>query len=96
MKSQIMDLRVSIDEIDRQLGQLFSQRMALVAQLGELKQQMGMGVIDIEREAQVLVNWCQTVDGEYQDLFVQWMQELLLISKRYQSQLRGEHDEEVC
>ena len=50
----LQSLRAKIDQIDRQIAQLFCQRMAVTRQVGEYKAAHGLPVLDVAREKQVL------------------------------------------
>ena len=52
--SELETLRTQIDAIDRQLTELFLQRMAVTQQVGEYKLRNGIPVLDVSREQQVL------------------------------------------
>ncbi len=53
-QQQLNQLRQSIDAIDKQLVDLLTQRLAITAKVGELKQQQGVAVYDPEREQQLI------------------------------------------
>lgn len=46
----IDDIRLAIDELDRQLLQIFNQRASLALQIGEIKKELGLPVYDPGRE----------------------------------------------
>jgi chorismate mutase-like protein len=50
----IPQLRQSIDELDRQILELISQRLRLVKQVGEVKRHLGLDVYDPAREKDLL------------------------------------------
>lgn len=51
---KIKDLRLKIDEIDKNLLDLFIERLQVVKEIGEVKQKNGMEIIDDVREQEVL------------------------------------------
>lgn len=51
---KIKDLRLKIDEIDKNLLDLFIERLQVVKEIGEEKQKNGMAIIDDGREQEVL------------------------------------------
>lgn len=53
---KIKDLRLKIDEIDKNLLDLFIERLQVVKEIGEVKQKNGIGIIDDGREQKVLSN----------------------------------------
>jgi chorismate mutase-like protein len=50
----IPQLRQSIDDLDRQILELISQRLRLVKQVGEVKRSLGLAVYDPAREKDLL------------------------------------------
>jgi chorismate mutase / prephenate dehydratase len=54
MSAQISDWRAAIDVNDRQLVQLLNTRAKLACELAKLKHEMGIEILDSEREQQVL------------------------------------------
>ena len=50
----IQDLRAQIDEIDRQLVDLYCRRMDVARAIGRYKQEKGLPVLDPERERTLL------------------------------------------
>ncbi|MGX7060281.1 chorismate mutase [Vagococcus humatus] len=57
--------REEINEIDQQLIQLLEKRLAVVSEIGQIKQQQNLSVLDRQREQAVLdqVNrWTQNED----------------------------------
>ena len=60
----LQSLRAQIDQIDRQIAQLFCQRMAVTRQVGEYKAAHGLPVLDVAREKQVLAAKAALVGDE--------------------------------
>lgn len=56
-------LREQIDEIDRQLQDLFLRRMNLVAEVSELKQNEGLPIADPDREKKMYHDRMESLDG---------------------------------
>lgn len=56
----IPQLRQSIDELDRQILELISQRLRLVKQVGEVKRNLGLAVYDPMREKDLLERVART------------------------------------
>lgn len=53
-KEGLKDLRAEIDAVDREIVSRLDQRMALVQQIWDLKRSLGMGIIDPQREAEIV------------------------------------------
>lgn len=49
----IDDIRIKIDELDRQLLKIFNERAALALQIGEIKKERGLPVYDPSREKRI-------------------------------------------
>ena len=66
MNGQLEQIRLRINETDKELSCLFSQRMDLVAQVAKIKEKAGLPVYDPKREKQVLD--CSKCDHGKSDL----------------------------
>ena len=81
-----------IDELDRELLQLVTQRMALVGEVAAYKRQHGLKVRDASREQSVLADRAERAErlglprGEIESIF----RVLLRASRDHQSALRAE------
>ncbi len=49
----IDEIRIRIDELDRQLLKIFNERAALALQIGEIKKEKGLPVYDPSREKRI-------------------------------------------
>jgi chorismate mutase / prephenate dehydratase len=63
MSTQVSDWRAAIDVLDGQLLNLLNLRAKLACELGKVKREAGMEIVDPEREQQVLERVCQRNDG---------------------------------
>jgi chorismate mutase len=63
MGIQISDWRAAIDVVDRQLLQLLNTRAKLTCELAKVKRDAGLGIVDPERERQVLTVACRNNGG---------------------------------
>lgn len=87
---ELEKLREQIDGIDRQMVELFRQRMAVTAQVGRYKRERGLPVLDTARERQVLQNKIQLVDGELRPGVTTLFQTIMSISRRQQRDMTRE------
>lgn len=79
-------LRREIDEIDRSLIALLRRRFRVVADIGRLKEALGLEIEDEARERRILENCKKAAGGELADGFVEEFMRLVLAhSKRRQS-----------
>ena len=60
---ELQQYREEIDRIDRQMVELFRQRMAVTGQVGQYKLERGIPVLDAQRERQVLQDKARLVEG---------------------------------
>ncbi len=63
MSTRVSDWRAAIDVLDGQLLTLLNTRARLATELGKVKHQAGLGIIDPDRERQVLARLRQTNKG---------------------------------
>jgi monofunctional chorismate mutase len=78
-------LRASIDAIDDKIIALFESRMALVKDIGNLKKQHQLNVLDTNREAIVLSRVQQQLqDQSLAPYIIELFKTLMRISKDYQ------------
>ncbi|MDD3193530.1 MAG: prephenate dehydratase [Oscillospiraceae bacterium] len=87
MKEQLEQVRQKINETDRLLVRLFSQRMELVAQVAQIKEAAGLPVYDPKREAQILETVSQTAETEKSPYLRRIYQCLMDASKDYERAL---------
>lgn len=86
----LQTLRRDIDAIDRQLVELFRQRMDVTRKVGEYKRSQGVPVLDQERERQVLQNKGELAGEELRPAVVTLYQTIMALSRRQQRDLMGQ------
>ena len=86
----LQTLRRDIDAIDRQLVELFRQRMDVTLRVGEYKRAQGIPVLDQERERQVLQNKGELAGDELRPAVVTLYQTIMALSRRQQRDLMGQ------
>ena len=85
--ADLQELRREIDGIDKQLVELFRQRMDVTRQVGEYKRERGIPVLDQERERQVLQNKGELAGEELRPGVITLFQTIMAISRRQQRDL---------
>lgn len=80
-------LRAQIDDIDRQLTELFARRMAVADQVGAYKAAHGLPVLDWEREAQLLAHRAALVEEDLREDVTALFETILTLSRRRQQAL---------
>ena len=89
----LSEIRVRIDEIDRQLVKLFQERMECASEVAEYKREKNMAVYDKVREDQKL----ETLSAMAEDSFMkrslkEIFRQIMSISRKYQYQLLKQRD----
>ena len=90
MMEDLQSLRRQIDEIDRQLVELFRQRMDVTRRVGLYKQAHHLPVLDQERERQVLRNKGELAGEELRPAVTTLFQTIMALSRRQQRDMLGE------
>ncbi len=86
MKS-LEELRQGIDQIDKQLLRLFVERMELCGQVADYKRSVGMPVLDVKREKEVLAAKMELLQNpELQDEVYSFFDGIMSISRGLQKQ----------
>ena len=83
----LQSLRAQIDQIDRQIAQLFCQRMAVTRQVGEYKAAHCLPVLDVAREKQVLAAKAALVGDELRADITTLFETIMALSRRQQQTL---------
>ena len=85
----LQSARKAINEIDKEMAELFVKRMQASAQVGQYKLSRGLPVYDAEREAEVIRRNSALVEDEaLRAYYVNFLQTCMDLSKSYQSQLQ--------
>ncbi len=84
---ELKSLRDQIDDIDRELLDLFAQRMSVTQKVGEHKLARGMAVLDEEREKEVLANKAALAPAALKGDVTALFETIMAISRRQQRKL---------
>ena len=88
----LQECREQLDQIDKEIVELFEQRMAICGEVAEYKIKTGKAVYDGEREKQKLEAVRQMAHGNYNQIAVRELfAQMMTISRRYQYRLLAEH-----
>lgn len=86
--TKLEEARSIINRIDREMAQLFCERMDAARTVAEYKRETGMPVFDPEREAEVLRRNTEMLGREeYRSYYSDFLQDMMDLSKRYQKRL---------
>jgi chorismate mutase/prephenate dehydratase len=86
---ELQELRCQIDGIDRQLADLFRQRMTVTEKIGEYKAAHGLQVLDRARENQVLAAKAALVGDELRADVTTLFETIMALSRRQQAAIVG-------
>lgn len=78
--------RTEIDRIDRQMAELYQQRMAAVETVADYKKSQGLPVLQPDREAAMLQRETRYVVRQYRTGWQRLLKEILAVSREYQQQ----------
>lgn len=89
----LQECRKQLDQIDRNIIELFEERMKICGYVADSKIETGKPVYDSEREKQKISAARDLAHGEFNKMAVaELFQQMMTISRRYQYQLLAEHD----
>ena len=84
----LQEARKAINEVDRQMAELFVRRMQAAQKVAEYKKAHGMPIFDAEREEEVLRNGSERVEDEtLRGDYIDFMRATMAVSRRYQQRL---------
>ncbi|WP_048601724.1 prephenate dehydratase [Rubeoparvulum massiliense] len=88
-------VRQLIDGLDQQIIKLLHQRMKLVGEVASIKEERGIPVCDLEREAQILERYEKEFrDSSWAAELRYMMKQIIAGSRAYQSRILGQKREE--
>ncbi len=84
--------RLKINGIDRQMAELFVERMSAVREVSEYKREHGLKVVDPEREAAIIKSNLSYVPEELRGLYAEFLRDVMDVAKSYQrgAEVKGE------
>ncbi len=84
-KEKLEVLRQDIDSVDRELVTLFGKRMNAVKEIGRIKTEGNMAILDKDREQKVIEKALALADDELKAETISFMRTLMALSKMKQS-----------
>ena len=89
--NELEQLRQKIDELDRQLLPLFTERMEVCGKVADYKRKVGKAVLDAEREKQVLESKLSLPGAaEMKEEVYEFFNAIMTISRVRQSRMLGD------
>lgn len=93
---ELSETRKKIDEVDRQIVELFEERMRLGNDVAEYKRAVGKPILDKEREREKIETMRSIATNEFNKKAVEELfQQLMSLSRKYQYTLIGAKEEGV-
>lgn len=86
--SELENARKIINEVDKQMAELFEKRMYASELVAEYKKKHGLSILDKTREKEVVAKNSSLVENPiYKEYYVEFIKEVMRISRSYQSRL---------
>ena len=86
--TELEKARQIINSVDRQMAELFEQRMDAAKKVAEYKRLHGIQVTDAAREAEVIKRNSELIKNEdYKSYYIDFLQHNMDVSKNYQHRL---------
>ena len=85
----LKDIRTKINDIDKEMMDLFIKRMKLSKEVIEYKIKYNLPILDEEREKEVIKNNLNNLnEKELEKYYLEFIKEIMNISKEYQLDLK--------
>ena len=75
---QLKDSRAEIDVIDNEIVKLLKKRFNIAEEIGRAKKTLGIDVVDIDRDSEVLENYKKHAEAELNEEFLTELVKLIL------------------
>ncbi len=86
--ASLNEARKKINEIDKEMAELFVKRMAAVAKVAEYKSENGLPIFDAAREDELIKRNAEMIESdELRAYYVDFLKNNMAVSKAYQSSL---------
>ena len=86
--TKLEEARRKIQDIDREIAELFEQRMQAVREIAAFKKEHGIEVADMAQERRVLSrNAAYIQDEQLKPYYLTFMRDIMNVSKQFQEQL---------
>ena len=86
--AELKEIRIKINEVDSKMAKLFEERMELAKEVANYKIKNALPIEDSVREKQVIDNNVKLIENEeYKPYYIDFINQTMNISKKYQSKL---------
>lgn len=87
---KLTEAREKINQIDKQMAELFEARLKAVEAVAEYKKEHGLPIYDPTREAEVIKRNSETVEDGVKEYYVSFQKSTMALSRAFQKRLIGE------
>ena len=81
---KLEELRKEIDLIDQQIAELYNKRLSICENIGKVKKQYNLPILNIDREQEVIDKNLQYVDEKHREGYKKVIQLIMDESKKVQ------------
>ena len=86
--SSLKEAREIINRVDRQMAELFTERMRAAETVAEYKREHGLAILDPEREREVIERNSSLIeDDDIRAYYVKFLEDTMAVSRSYQSKI---------
>ena len=86
------DVRVNIDRVDKQIKELFQERMELADQVACVKAQTGDNIFKPDREVKIISNLTEDIEPGIKREYVALLKRIMEVSRKYYATFTTEED----
>ena len=87
-KDLLEQARKEINEVDKEMAELFVRRMRAAELVAQYKKERGLAILDEARETEVIRrNSAMIEDDQIREYYVRFLQDTMSVSRMYQSRL---------
>lgn len=80
----LADVRVNIDRVDKQIKELFEERMELADQVAQVKAETGDDIFKPEREVAIIERLTQDIEPGIKKEYIALIKRIMEVSRKYQ------------
>lgn len=85
-------LREEIDRVNKELIELFIERMRISQEIGEYKKEKGLKIYDRKREEEIIQKAIEGKDEKYKEYISEFLKELMSMSRDIQEGSRRDNE----
>ena len=88
--TELESARAEINNIDKQMAELFERRMEMSAKIGNYKRKHALPVLDSQRERELTEKNLSYIKNDMlKPLYIEFLTKLMELSRKYQSKITG-------